>query len=231
MTTVEAAIDAVLGPEVSAHERVLRKGPSRRHLLLPALHSLQDRLGCVSSDALTELARRLEIPRAEAYGAASFYALLDLGDEGSAEVHHICDDIVCRRLPQLDIASEATAHPALVSDSGDRGPAAYVHMPGSQPTRSVVHGGAAAAVTGSIGPPQLLSRVGAVDPTSLDAYVATGGFVALTTAVQIGAAGVIEEVEESGLRGRGGAAFPAGMKWRAVAESDQLERYVVCKRR
>ncbi|HEY7736197.1 MAG TPA: NAD(P)H-dependent oxidoreductase subunit E [Candidatus Limnocylindrales bacterium] len=64
---------------------------------------------------------------------------------------------------------------------------------------------------------RLLRRVGVVDPTSLDDYRAHDGYRALTRAIEIGPQGVIDEVTTSGLLGRGGAAFPTGRKWAAVA--------------
>jgi NADH-quinone oxidoreductase subunit F len=75
---------------------------------------------------------------------------------------------------------------------------------------------------------RLLSRVGAIDPRSLDAYRASGGFVALERARRIGPQQVIDEVGASGLVGRGGAAFPTGRKWAAVAQQDARPHYLVC---
>ncbi len=75
---------------------------------------------------------------------------------------------------------------------------------------------------------RLLARIGQVDPESLDAYRASGGYAALGRALEIGPAGVIREVMESRLMGRGGAAFPTGRKWDAVARAAERPRYVVC---
>jgi NADH-quinone oxidoreductase subunit F len=75
---------------------------------------------------------------------------------------------------------------------------------------------------------RLLARVGVVDPTSLDDYRANGGFRALDRARVIGAERVIDEVTRSGLVGRGGAAFPTGRKWAAVADQRARPHYLVC---
>jgi NADH-quinone oxidoreductase subunit F len=75
---------------------------------------------------------------------------------------------------------------------------------------------------------QLLARVGVVDPSSLDDYRAHGGFGALERARAIGPQRVIEEVTASGLVGRGGAAFPTGRKWAAVAQQPAQPHYLVC---
>jgi NADH-quinone oxidoreductase subunit F len=75
---------------------------------------------------------------------------------------------------------------------------------------------------------RLLRRVGVVDPTSLDAYRADGGYDALTRAFEIGPDAVIAEVTASKLLGRGGAAFPTGRKWSAVAVQPAQPHYLVC---
>ena len=75
---------------------------------------------------------------------------------------------------------------------------------------------------------RLLRRIGVVDPTSLDDYRAHGGYVALRRALEMGPAGVIREVTDSKLMGRGGAAFPTGRKWQAVASQPVRPHYLIC---
>ena len=75
---------------------------------------------------------------------------------------------------------------------------------------------------------QLLRRVGVVDPTSLDAYISQRGYLALHQALAMGPEAVIAEVTDSKLMGRGGAAFPTGRKWAAVASQPAQPHYVVC---
>ncbi|MEI8056442.1 MAG: NADH-ubiquinone oxidoreductase-F iron-sulfur binding region domain-containing protein [Actinomycetes bacterium] len=72
------------------------------------------------------------------------------------------------------------------------------------------------------------SRVGIVDPLSLNDYEAHGGLVGLRRALEIGGDAVVEEVLASGLRGRGGAGFPAGIKWRTVRGAQSDQKYVCC---
>jgi NADH-quinone oxidoreductase subunit F len=74
----------------------------------------------------------------------------------------------------------------------------------------------------------LLRRIGVVDPSSLDDYRAHGGYTALRRAFELGPAGVIREVTDSGLVGRGGAAFPTGRKWQATASQPDHPHYLVC---
>src|SRR5205823_1110417 len=78
------AIDAVVGTEPSNGNRVARRERGRRHLLLPALRAAQRRAGWVTPGALGYTSRRLDVPPAEAYGVATFYALLAL-EERPAE--------------------------------------------------------------------------------------------------------------------------------------------------
>ncbi|WP_086859424.1 NADH-ubiquinone oxidoreductase-F iron-sulfur binding region domain-containing protein, partial [Streptomyces milbemycinicus] len=75
---------------------------------------------------------------------------------------------------------------------------------------------------------RLLRRVGVVDPASLDDYRAHGGYAALRRAFALGPAGVIREVGDAGLVGRGGAAFPTGRKWDATARQPDHPHYLVC---
>jgi NADH-quinone oxidoreductase subunit F len=130
----------------------------------------------------------------------------------------------------------------------DRAPAALVTSAGSEPSVRAVapvdaagiaarigsdHGGATASR--EVPPPQagqpglrLLARVGVADPQSIDDYRAHGGWSALERTREIGAQQVIEEITRSGLMGRGGAAFPTGRKWAAVAAQRARPHYLVC---
>jgi len=72
------------------------------------------------------------------------------------------------------------------------------------------------------------ARCGVVDPRSLDDYRAHGGGQGIAKAVSLGAPATIEEIVASGLRGRGGAGFPTGIKWRTVAQADAPQKYIVC---
>ena len=124
----------------------------------------------------------------------------------------------------------------------DQAPAALLTVAGSRPLErligAVTPAEAVAAVQAGTLPerprlklPQqgdpavrLLRRIGVVDPSDIAAYEASGGFLGLTRAIEIGPAAVIQAVTGSRLMGRGGAAFPTGRKWAAVAGQPEKTR-------
>ena len=71
-------------------------------------------------------------------------------------------------------------------------------------------------------------RVGVVDPRSLEDYRAHGGYRGLAAALHMGGGDIVQAVLDSGLRGRGGAAFPAGIKWKTCLEAPGAQKYIVC---
>ena len=128
----------------------------------------------------------------------------------------------------------------------DRAPAALLVDSGQDPVEREltgvdaealidILGGSTPAPPPSTDPPQpgqpglrLLRRVGVADPESLDDYRAHGGYDALRRAIDIGPEGVLREVLDSKLMGRGGAAFPTGRKWEAVARQPRRPHYLIC---
>ncbi|NYH98010.1 formate dehydrogenase beta subunit [Cupriavidus plantarum] len=72
------------------------------------------------------------------------------------------------------------------------------------------------------------ARVGITDPVSLEDYIAHEGYAGLTRALSLQPAQIVQEVLDSGLRGRGGAAFPTGIKWKTVLAAQSPVKYIVC---
>ncbi|WP_031475916.1 NAD(P)H-dependent oxidoreductase subunit E [Streptomyces bicolor] len=235
-----------------------RAARDRRDLLLPGLHAINDRIGWISEGALDYLCRRLTVPPAEAYGVATFYAMFSVKPRPATVLHvctdlacatagasELCAGIEARlglgsgvsveRSPCLGLCERAPA--ALAIKAGDPvrtavSAPATVHgavLAASAPDAAPQEPPAAMAVP-QAGDPSLtlLRRVGVVDPASLDDYRAHGGYTALRRAFELGPAGVIREVTDSGLVGRGGAAFPTGRKWQATASQPDHPHYLVC---
>jgi NADH-quinone oxidoreductase subunit F len=211
------AIDVVVGGEAAGDGRATRSDRTRRHLLLPALRAAQRRVGWVTPGALGYASRRLEIPPAEAYGVATFYALISL-EERPADVLHVCTDLACA-LVGATVPEGALPSPCL--GLCERAPAALRTMAGLEPREEQIP---------ATGPPlpqtsglKLLRRIAeGADPDS------PPEFRALARARELGPERVIELVKASPLLGRGGAAFPTGLKWEAVAKQPARPHYLVC---
>ncbi|MDH4117099.1 MAG: NAD(P)H-dependent oxidoreductase subunit E, partial [Acidimicrobiia bacterium] len=235
---IHAAVPAAEVVEVDG--RVVRTDrTSLRHHLLPALDAVQSAIGYVSEGAVDEIARRLHVPPAEVYSVATFYALIQT-EPRPPVVAHVCDDVACRSaadlVGELGDRDDVVASPCL--GQCDRRPAVFFQRAGSpdlvaapataSEVSSVLDGAESITLEPTVDAGPLLRRVGRVDPGSLDAFRSTGGYVALARAIEMGPEAVIAELETSGLKGRGGAAFPAGVKWESVRKQPTGPKYVVC---
>jgi NADH-quinone oxidoreductase subunit F len=225
---IEAVIDPVetVGPQLAFGGHQAR---GYRHLLLPVLAAVQSEIGWVSRGALNEICRRLVVPPAEAYGVATFYAMISTVERPPV-VAHVCDDIACRQVRgEVPHRDDIVASPCL--GQCDRRPAVLLQRAGQDDLVNAPADEDPLALVGvqevKVVGDRLLKRVGKVDPESIDEYETNGGWEALARARVMGATAVIDEVEKSGLKGRGGAAFPTGVKWRAVAAEPPV-RYLVC---
>ena len=211
------AIDAVVGVEASNGNRVARRDRNRRHLLLPALRAAQRRVGWITPGALGYTSRRLDVPPADAYGVATFYALLAL-EERPPEVLHVCTDLSCR-LAGATVPDNALPSPCL--GLCERAPAALRTIAGLEPREEQIP--PASPPLPQTSGLKLLRRIAeGADPGS------PVEFRALLRARELGPERVIELVKASPLLGRGGAAFPTGTKWEAVAAQPAQPHYLVC---
>jgi NADH-quinone oxidoreductase subunit F len=137
-----------------------------------------------------------------------------------------------RRSPCLGLCERAPA--ALVQRAGPGRADTTIAPASAAALRSAMVDRAAAERVPAPGPQrgepglQLLKRVGITNPASLAEYRSQGGYEALPRAFALGPEGVIREVTEAKLLGRGGAAFPTGAKWAAVAKAEARPHHVVC---
>ncbi len=242
-----AAIDAAIAQcgvdPVLTHEgdRLIRGGlhraNERRHALLPALHALHNTSGWISHGGVNHIAEKLGVPPAEGYGVASFYEMFRMDDPGHTDdVVHVCVDGACQIAGAdgviVSLEAEGTkVHRSPCLGQCERAPAMFVQ--GNQGRDDRVDADSqmadAAKVIPQQGEPQLqlLRRMGVTDPTSLDDYVAYGGYSALTRAFEMGADAILDEMETAGLKGRGGAAFPTAFKWRGVKAAEGDTKWIV----
>ncbi len=239
-----------IGPALTFDgDRIARSGAerifNRRHLLLPLLHAVRDAVGHLSEGGVNEIAEALQVPPAEVFGVASFYELFTFEPAGAADVVHVCDDTACRISGALGLIDELRADGTVVHASPclglcEQAPAVFVQRTGEQhvsvraATKESVDATLGGAMTTPVAPvPQdpadltLLARVHDPAVLDFDGYVARDGYEALTKAVSMTPAQVIEHLDHSGLSGRGGAAFPTGFKWSAVADEDGPRHLVV----
>ena len=217
------------GAVVVDHPRVVRGGTQRRkqmrHQLLPALHALQHEAGWISPGGLNFVGRTLGVPPAEAYGVATFYDMFRTEPpDHAASVHHVCIDPICAMAGADQLADELAAsghavHRGPCLGQCERAPAQFVQglrepdrVPADEASTPSLVRSATASMSETM--PCLLRHM--LQPSAMEGDEGA----ALAAALRLGSDEVISQVSAAGLSGRGGAAFPTGIKWRAVADGD-----------
>jgi formate dehydrogenase len=202
--------------------------PRRRDLLIEYLHKIQDRYGCLSAAHLAALAAELKISMAEVYEVATFYHHFDVVKEGQPApppmTVRVCDSIAC------GLAGSRTLLDLLPSMLGDNVRVLHAPCVGRCETAPVAVVGQNPVPHASADRVAALVRARstthdfsdpAITPPHVDyaAYRAAGGYslAASCTRNERMRTDVIALMEDSGLRGLGGAGFPAGRKWKIVA--------------
>jgi NADH-quinone oxidoreductase subunit F len=222
-----------------------------RSHLLEILHDAQEIFGgWLPRPAVERIALALNMPQAEVYGVTEFYDLFHTAPVGR-KVIRVCQDApcaaagadallagLCHHLAvqpgETTADGRYTVEPVRCLGLCDRAPAALVNRTRYAPARPDAAG---AMLMGPPPAPPLrigglvkvaLANVGVVNPTSLADYRAQGGLAALRKALhEMTPAQVLQAVQESGLVGRGGAAYPTGLKWQHALDNP-APRYVIC---
>lgn len=251
-TQEQAAIESVLGPPLPITPHDARGGHdlrAKRHLLLPTLHAVNDRVGWVSQPAIDHVAKRLDLSPAQVFGVTTFYSLFSTDERPTRQVH-VCVDLACRAAGGSTESSIPTgAHATACLGLCEQAPTALVIDAGDPPhrqamvnvsTSQIEHWAAGerseaphthpATSVPQAGDPGLvlLRRAGRGDPLDIDAYIADGGLTALANARELGPTGIIAAIDQAGLLGRGGAAFPTARKWEAVRIQTTTPHHLVC---
>ncbi len=228
----------VQAPEAAADvERVLSGFGRRRSELLPILLAVQHQAGYLSEAALTAIARHVRVPQSEVFGVATSYSELTLAPPTGQHVG-VCTGLSCLLAGAEPLAASLHAsmpagwtveeHPCRFRC--DRAPVAAVdgRYVDSATTAAVMEAtrdparipvrarSVAESAPGEVR--RVLKRCGQIDPSSIDAAIAAGAYAALARARSMSPDAIVAEVEAAGLRGRGGAYFPAAVKWKATRE-------------
>jgi formate dehydrogenase len=209
-------------PGALAEVQALLGAESRqRDLLIEHLHKIQDRFGHLSSAHLAALAAEMRLPQAEVYEVASFYHHFDIVKEGEAApaplTVRVCESLSCElagagdllaRLPAL-LGPDVRVVAAPCIGRCEQAPAAVVGQ------RAIARASCDSVVAAVTARETRHPREPFIDYAS---YLREGGYALLKACVagERDVESVIVTLEDSGLRGLGGAGFPAGRKWRIV---------------
>ncbi len=232
------------------HSILAALAPQGRAALLPALHAAQQVHGWIPEAVATEVGRVLGVPLADVHGVIDFYEMLSRRPMGRTVVR-VCSapvcalagsdelsDALCRHLKiapgEVGSDGEFTVEPAPCLGLCDHAPALLV----GETALGRADPGRAAALCARDGEKPisfvggdiriLTANCGQGRPASLVDYTSGGGYTGLKKALALMPEEVLAEVKAAGLVGRGGAAFPTGIKWEGAAKAQGRPKYIVC---
>jgi NADH-quinone oxidoreductase subunit F len=216
--------------------------PLGRSGLLPALHAAQKLYGWISEPVATEISRSLRVPLADVHGVIEFYSLF-YNEPVGKRVIRVCTDQACALKGGDEVLHHLCAHHGLEpgqtkSDLSltiesspclglcEQAPAALLNEEAETnidlKNDTYELGRPKSILGGSI---RLLTANCGNGATSLAVY---GDYPAFTKALGMKPEEIVNEIKSSGLVGRGGAAFPTGVKWEGAAKAPGSEKYVIC---
>ncbi len=230
---------------------VLEKySPQGQTALLPALQDTQEIYGYVPEQAAIEISKGLKVPLAEIHGVLEFYSLLYNKPVGKTVVH-VCTDPACAMAGADSLFKVMNRKLEFHAEKGERLPSITIEKapclglcehapalmvqgkpvaPGTSDTWEEIVAGKAYHARPSISGDIAILTAGCDQgkPIELASYKKMNGYAALQKALKMTPQSVIAEVKASGLVGRGGAAFPTGVKWESAASTPIEPKYVVC---
>jgi NADH-quinone oxidoreductase subunit F len=224
--------------------------PQGRAALLPALHLAQQFHGWLPEAVAAEVGRALGVPLADVYGVIDFYQMFSREPMGRT-VARICSAPVCALAGADEVTNALCRHlnvvPGEISSDGeftvehapclglcDHAPAVLINEAAvgrADPQRApTIHARGGQRPISFIGGDIriLTGNCGQGHPTSFTDYSSGGGYAGLKKALTMAPQDVIAEVKAAGLVGRGGAAFPTGIKWEGAAKAAGEPKYIVC---
>ncbi|MBG7610458.1 MAG: NAD(P)H-dependent oxidoreductase subunit E [Anaerolineae bacterium] len=224
--------------------------PISRDKLLPVLWDAQHTFGYLSEPVVVAIGKALKVPLADIFGVIEFYTMFYKKPVGETIVR-VCISPICTQMggEQLldSVCDYYGVQPGGTTPDGkftfesveclglcDHAPAALVGevpiaVKVSSPPDSWVDSPQAAPLGTLEGDPRwLLGGCGQSEPTNIASFESCGGFMGIKKALKMTPASVVEQITQSGLIGRGGAAFPTGLKWQYTAEAAGHPKYMVC---
>ncbi|HEX6270213.1 MAG TPA: NAD(P)H-dependent oxidoreductase subunit E, partial [Anaerolineales bacterium] len=216
--------------------------PLGRAGLLPALHAAQKIYGWIAEPVATEISKSLHVPLVDVHGVIEFYSLF-YNEPIGKRIIRVCTDQACALKGGDEVLNhfcsqhglepgQTTRDLSLTIEASpclglcEQAPVALVDEQAetniNPETNSHELGRPVSIVGGSI---RLLTANCGAGATPLEKY---GGYSAFTKALGMKPAEIVNEIKTSGLVGRGGAAFPTGIKWEGASKAPETEKYVIC---
>jgi NADH-quinone oxidoreductase subunit F len=217
-----------------------------RTMLLPALLEAQKRFNHIPEEIAVEIGQALKIPLADISGVIEFYSMLTPKPTGETVIR-VCTSPTCsahggRQLYQSLLSDFDLQNSAATSDGKyyiekveclglcDQAPAVLINETAiGHAVPDLLINDVKSYQTPVYGEEKIITkRIGKINPTSIDDYISQDGFSGLRNALSIESDYICDFMENSGLLGRGGAAFVTRRKWESAASADGEPKYIVC---
>lgn len=220
--------------------------PRGRTMLLPALIEAQTRFGYISPEIAANIGEALKVPLADITGVIEFYSMLYTEPTGDRMLR-VCTSPTCSVRGAQSLLDGILQSLDMESPGSSRDGGFFVETVECLGLCNQAPAGLSGEVAVGLGTPAkfldpqddfeteiygeprlLTKRCGVVDPVSVEDYLAQGGFAGLKHALDKSPDEILEIVKDSSLLGRGGAAFPTGIKGSGAAQAEGEVKYIVC---